>query len=66
MELSIRSGIGGLGVLLVWCVAALTYDGVEASHQVYEQSLLQAHDNVKMEHRTGYHFQPIKFWINGT
>lgn len=41
-------------------------NGVEAFHKVYRhyQSLSIRSENVKKLHRTGYHFQPEKNWIN--
>ncbi|KAK3226892.1 hypothetical protein Dsin_006754 [Dipteronia sinensis] len=38
---------------------------VEASHKVYPELQSLSAVNVKHVHRTGYHFQPPKHWING-
>lgn len=41
-------------------------NGAQASHRVYTDSLQSsAAVNVKSLHRTGYHFQPLRNWING-
>ncbi|XP_022767046.1 beta-fructofuranosidase, insoluble isoenzyme 1-like [Durio zibethinus] len=39
-------------------------NGVEASHKVYKELQSESAVNVKQLHRTGYHFQPPKNWIN--
>ncbi|XP_017256918.1 beta-fructofuranosidase, insoluble isoenzyme 2 isoform X2 [Daucus carota subsp. sativus] len=38
--------------------------GVEASHQVFPELQSVSAVNVQLVHRTGYHFQPKKHWIN--
>jgi beta-fructofuranosidase len=44
----------------------LSNNGVEASHKIYLRYQSLSVDKVKQTHRTGYHFQPPKNWINGT
>ncbi|KAL2539126.1 Beta-fructofuranosidase [Abeliophyllum distichum] len=39
-------------------------NGVEASHHVHVHLQSISAENVKDLHRTGYHFQPTKHWIN--
>ncbi|XXG62759.1 hypothetical protein AAC387_Pa05g1071 [Persea americana] len=53
--------------VLFFCCLSLSRDIVEASHEVFLH--LQSHGQpatVTQKHRTGYHFQPAKNWINGT
>ncbi|XVE75948.1 hypothetical protein DITRI_Ditri12bG0133300 [Diplodiscus trichospermus] len=54
--------------LLVWNLIALIHfnNGVEGSHRVYPK--LQSLSAVKVNqlHRTGYHFQPPRNWMNGS
>ncbi|XP_062102297.1 beta-fructofuranosidase, insoluble isoenzyme CWINV4-like, partial [Humulus lupulus] len=38
--------------------------GVEASHNIYPEYQSLDNDEVNPIHRTGYHFQPQKHWIN--
>jgi len=42
----------------------LLNNGVEASHEVYVHLQSISAETVKDLHRTGYHFQPTKHWIN--
>ncbi|XP_031397738.1 beta-fructofuranosidase, insoluble isoenzyme 1 [Punica granatum] len=37
---------------------------VEASHEIYPELQSVSVTNIKKVHRTGYHFQPPKHWIN--
>ncbi|KAI3472089.1 hypothetical protein Pfo_029377 [Paulownia fortunei] len=62
MEFS-KSVIWALPVLLL-CYFALFNNGVEASHKVFMHLQSVPAVNVREEHRTGYHFQPTKHWIN--
>lgn len=39
---------------------------VEASHEVSPELESVSAVNAQLVHRTGYHFQPVKHWINGT
>ncbi|XVF76175.1 hypothetical protein PTKIN_Ptkin13bG0245400 [Pterospermum kingtungense] len=39
--------------------------GVEASHMVYPQFQSLSAVSVHQLHRTAYHFQPSKNWMNG-
>ncbi|CAL1394835.1 unnamed protein product [Linum trigynum] len=52
-----------------FCVVAATIignSGVQGSHKVYRELQSVPADKVIETHRTGYHFQPPKHWINGT
>ncbi|EOY08300.1 Cell wall invertase 2, putative [Theobroma cacao] len=47
-------------------VAIINFNnGVEASHRVYPDFQSLSAVSVRQLHRTGYHFQPLKHWING-
>ncbi|XWS66649.1 hypothetical protein CRYUN_Cryun05aG0218700 [Craigia yunnanensis] len=52
---------------LVWNLVAIINfnNGVEASHIIYPEFQSQSAVSVSQLHRTGYHFQPPKHWING-
>ncbi|CAN0847164.1 Beta-fructofuranosidase, insoluble isoenzyme 1 [Linum grandiflorum] len=55
----------------VFCVVAaavivLVGDVAEGSHKVYSELQSTAAENFDPTHRTTYHFQPPKHWINGT
>ncbi|KAM3205093.1 beta-fructofuranosidase, insoluble isoenzyme 1 isoform X2 [Capsicum annuum] len=43
----------------------LCSNGVNASHQVFMRLQSSSAFSVRKIHRTGYHFQPPKHWING-
>ncbi|KAL2503041.1 Beta-fructofuranosidase [Forsythia ovata] len=58
-----KSHLWPLPVFLM-CSLILNH-GVEAFHKVYEDLQSASAVNVKDLHRTGYHFQPLKHWING-
>ncbi|KAL3644110.1 Invertase [Castilleja foliolosa] len=65
MDFSKRFGDWALLVLLlVSCCLALLNNGVEASHNVFDQLQSDRTVNVRKVHRTAYHFQPTKHWIN--
>ncbi|EYU35515.1 hypothetical protein ABFS82_10G055900 [Erythranthe guttata] len=59
-----------LPVLYISCLAFLFNTNnfvlvVDASHDVFSEDVLSLSAvNVKKEHRSGYHFQPTKHWIN--
>lgn len=56
-----------LQILLASSILLTFYiNGVESSHEVFLhlQSVHAVHVNT--DHRTGFHFQPQKHWINGT
>lgn len=40
--------------------------GTDAFHQIYENLQSESVESVNHLHRTGFHFQPPKHWINGT
>ncbi|KAK2973567.1 hypothetical protein RJ640_030692 [Escallonia rubra] len=48
------------------CLLLLNNNGVQASHNVYMHYQSLSAVNVKQVHRTGFHFQPKKHWINGS
>lgn len=52
---------------LVWFLfSLLVRDGVvEASHVVYEELQSISPSIVSSKHRTGFHFQPQRNWLNG-
>ncbi|KAL3628266.1 hypothetical protein CASFOL_027312 [Castilleja foliolosa] len=66
MDFSNRLGDWALLVLLLvsCCLAALLNNGVEASHNVFDHLQSVRTVNVRKVHRTAYHFQPTKHWIN--
>ncbi|XP_027072817.1 beta-fructofuranosidase, insoluble isoenzyme 1-like [Coffea eugenioides] len=52
-------------VFVCLLLSLLSIKKVDASHQVYpEYQTLPAVKVKQLEHRTGYHFQPQKHWIN--
>lgn len=53
-------------ILVCFLVVLLSNNVVFASHKVFVHLQSQSAVNVKTVHRTGYHFQPEKHWINGT
>ncbi|KAG8374077.1 hypothetical protein BUALT_Bualt11G0093500 [Buddleja alternifolia] len=68
MEFSRTYLLWGLQVLVLCSLGALLNinGGVEASHEVYMQlQSVSSPVNVSQVHRTGYHFQPPRNWING-
>lgn len=54
-----------LAILLIIFLDVNIINGVEASHEVFPQLESVSAVNVQLIHRTGYHFQPVKHWING-
>jgi len=46
-------------------VVLLINNGVEAFHKVYPHLQSVSTISVSRQHRTAYHFQPPKNWING-
>lgn len=44
----------------------LANNGVEAFHEIYPHLQSVSTISVSETHRTGYHFQPPKNWINGS
>ncbi|KAL6521089.1 Invertase [Orobanche gracilis] len=51
-------------LLLLCCVALLDNGAVRGSHDVFAQVQCASRVDVGELHRTGYHFQPTKHWIN--
>ncbi|KAJ0089139.1 hypothetical protein Patl1_32574 [Pistacia atlantica] len=51
--------------LIVAFLFLISNHGIEASHVVYPEFQSLAAVTVKQTHRTGFHFQPPKHWING-
>ncbi|KAL0374847.1 UNVERIFIED_CONTAM: Beta-fructofuranosidase, insoluble isoenzyme 1 [Sesamum radiatum] len=60
----VKSFRWALPVFLLLCSLALFNNGVEASHKVFRHLQSLSAVNFKKQHRTGYHFQPTKRWIN--
>ncbi|PON82874.1 Glycoside hydrolase [Trema orientale] len=53
-------------LLFCSCLCGLNLiNGVQASHKYYPRDMFVSAVEVKQVHRTGYHFQPPKHWING-
>lgn len=52
-------------ILVCFFVILLSNNVVFASHKVFIHLQSQNAVNVHTVHRTGYHFQPEKHWING-
>lgn len=53
-----------LPIFLLCSLTLFNNNGVEASHKVYSHLQSLPAVNVRNVHRTGYHFQPKKHWIN--
>ncbi|CAN0879482.1 Kinesin-like protein KIN-5C [Linum grandiflorum] len=51
--------------VVAFCFVAITIIGVEGSHQIYRELQSVPATKIEQVHRTGYHFQPPKHWING-
>ncbi|KAL4309160.1 hypothetical protein GQ457_01G015280 [Hibiscus cannabinus] len=52
--------------LILECFCVISSNGVQASHQIYEDLQSKVTTiTVEQTHRTGYHFQPPMNWING-
>ena len=65
MEFLRNSSLWALQILLLYFFAFVSNNGgVDASHKVYMHLQSTSSANVKNVHRTGYHFQPPKNWIN--
>ncbi|KAK4793794.1 hypothetical protein SAY86_011788 [Trapa natans] len=71
MEGSRRSlSLQAAAVALACCLLVMLMSGVfivpaAATHQIFPELQRVSVPNVKKVHRTGYHFQPLKHWING-
>ncbi|CAN1303089.1 Beta-fructofuranosidase, insoluble isoenzyme 1 [Linum perenne] len=50
--------------VVAFCFVAVTIIGVEGSHRIYRELQSVPCTIVNQTHRTGYHFQPPKHWIN--
>ncbi|GAY33071.1 hypothetical protein CUMW_005480 [Citrus unshiu] len=50
-------------IAYLWVIS--NNNGVEASHKIYPEFQSLAAVKVKQLHRTAFHFQPPKHWING-
>ncbi|KAF8395412.1 hypothetical protein HHK36_019358 [Tetracentron sinense] len=48
-----------------FCFNLINNNGVEASHKVFPEFQSLKVSEVSQLHRTGFHFQPPKHWING-
>ncbi|XP_060176663.1 beta-fructofuranosidase, insoluble isoenzyme 1-like [Lycium barbarum] len=53
-----------LSILLTFFVVFSCNNGVNASHEVFMKLQSLGAVNVRKIHRTGYHFQPPRHWIN--
>lgn len=55
-------------VFLLYILACINNNGlmVQATHEVYIRYQTSPAFNIHKLHRTGYHFQPKKHWMNGT
>ncbi|XP_061954298.1 beta-fructofuranosidase, insoluble isoenzyme 2-like isoform X1 [Populus nigra] len=54
-----------LSVLALFALLfVLSNNGAEASHKIYSRYQTLSVENVNQVHRTGYHFQPPRHWIN--
>ncbi|KAL9832147.1 putative beta-fructofuranosidase [Arabidopsis thaliana] len=55
-------------VLLLIVLINISNNGVDAFHKVFKklQSKSTLLESVSPLHRTAYHFQPPRHWINGT
>lgn len=51
--------------LCCYCVI-INNNGVEGSHKIHHEYQCVPDTKVRQVHRTGYHFQPPRNWINGT
>ena len=60
------SSIISVMLLLVLINLGNNIKGIEAFHQVYEKLQSQSVESVNHLHRSAFHFQPPKHWINGT
>jgi len=52
-----------VAIFIVVCV--ICNNGVEAFHRIYPHLQSASTRSVSKLHRTGYHFQPNRNWING-
>uniref|UniRef100_A0A803QKE4 Beta-fructofuranosidase n=2 Tax=Cannabis sativa TaxID=3483 RepID=A0A803QKE4_CANSA len=64
MEDNNKKKVLGLLLCIVCCLNLNYEDGVEASHIYYPIDSNVEAVQVRQTHRTGYHFQPPKHWIN--
>lgn len=46
-------------------IIVVSIHGIKASHEVFMKFQSQSAYNVKKIHRTGFHYQPPRHWING-
>ncbi|KAL8505117.1 hypothetical protein ACS0TY_016358 [Phlomoides rotata] len=53
-----------LYVFLSSIAVILFNNGAQASHEVHTELKSSTAVTVRRVHRTGYHFQPLKNWIN--
>ncbi|KAL0674048.1 hypothetical protein Bca4012_002029 [Brassica carinata] len=60
------SSIISVMLLLVLINLCNNIKGIDAFHQVYEKLQSQSVESVNHLHRSAFHFQPPKHWINGT
>lgn len=61
-----RNSVCSCMLVCFLCGLPLLDNGVEASHHIFSKELQTVYaSHVSPEHRTGYHFQPTRNWING-
>lgn len=51
--------------LVIIILLLFFFNGIKASHEVFRNLQSLSSTNTIKYHRTGYHFQPPKHWING-
>ena len=64
--MGISNIVSVLLLLVLLSLSSNNIKGVEAFHHVYENLQSQSVESVDHLHRTAFHFQPPKHWINGT
>ncbi|KAK4377589.1 hypothetical protein RND71_003885 [Anisodus tanguticus] len=65
MQFLRKCSLWALPVVLMYFVVFLGNNGVNASHEVFMKLKSSSATSVRKVHRTGYHFQPPRHWING-
>ncbi|XP_016652080.1 PREDICTED: beta-fructofuranosidase, insoluble isoenzyme 3-like [Prunus mume] len=65
MDTTLNKKLGLVFVFAASVFLVINNNGVKASHNIYSRLQNAAAVEVNQLHRTGYHFQPPKHWING-
>ncbi|KAF8403326.1 hypothetical protein HHK36_011428 [Tetracentron sinense] len=60
-----NSDLFWVSIVCCFFLNLINNNGVEASHKVFPEFQSLKASKVSQQHRTGYHFQPPKHWING-